>query len=307
MISILFSGQGSQQENMGGDFYEKYEFSKNYYDNLESDLKDLILKGDLETLSKTKNTQPALISYQTMVSELLKNENVKFDYTAGLSIGEYASLAHSNVISSNEAIEIAKIRGGLMEEIGEKLNSKMVAVIGMDKIDIENILSEVSNEKSKGEISNLNCPGQIVVSGETEAIERFIKLADDKARRIIPINTSGPFHTSYLKPVEEKLREVLSNFEFKEEEETKVVYNLLGRERKSDENPVEIMAKQVSNTVRFQESIEYQIEKGVDTFVEVGFGNVLKGFVRKIDKTKKVYVIDSVESYEKFLSEVKND
>ena len=306
MISILFSGQGSQQENMGGDFYEKYEFSKNYYDNLESDLKDLILKGDLENLSKTKNTQPALISYQTMVSELLKNENVKFDYTAGLSIGEYASLAHSNVISSNEAIEIAKIRGGLMEEIGEKLNSKMVAVIGMDKIDIENILSEVSNEKSKGEISNLNCPGQIVVSGETEAIERFIKLADDKARRIIPINTSGPFHTSYLKPVEEKLREVLSNFEFKEEE-TKVVYNLLGRERKSDENPVEIMAKQVSNTVRFQESIEYQIEKGVDTFVEVGFGNVLKGFVRKIDKTKKVYVIDSVESYEKFLSEVKND
>lgn len=306
MISILFSGQGSQQENMGGDFYEKYEFSKNYYDNLESDLKDLILKGDLENLSKTKNTQPALISYQTMVSELLKNENLNFDYTAGLSIGEYASLAHSNVISSNEAIEIAKIRGGLMEEIGEKLNSKMVAVIGMDKIDIENILSEVSNEKSKGEISNLNCPGQIVVSGETEAIERFIKLADDKARRIIPINTSGPFHTSYLKPVEEKLREVLSNFEFKEEE-TKVVYNLLGRERKSDENPVEIMAKQVSNTVRFQESIEYQIEKGVDTFVEVGFGNVLKGFVRKIDKTKKVYVIDSVESYEKFLSEVKND
>lgn len=306
MIGILFSGQGSQQVNMGGDFYNSISFSKEYYDDLDENLKDLILNGDLETISKTKNTQPTLIAFQTMISELLKKDGIDFDYTAGLSIGEYASLAYSGVLTSKDAIEIAFIRGQLMEEIGETLNSKMVAVLGMDKEPIEKYCKEASSGDSFVEISNLNCPGQIVVSGKEEAVEKFIKLAKNEARRIIPLNTSGPFHTSYLKPVEEKLVDILNDYEFKEEE-TKIVYNLLGREKKDEEDPIYIMSKQVSNTVRFQESIEYLINKGVETFVEVGFGNVLKGFVRKIDRSKKVYVIDTLESYKEFIKEVKND
>lgn len=305
MKAILFAGQGSQEEKMGEDFYLSDSFAKDYYDSLDRDLREKILKADLETISKTENTQPAMIAYQTMISEMFKLDGIEFDYTAGLSIGEYAALAHSGVISSKEAIEIAKIRGQMMADTGANLKSGMIAVLGMDGETLESYCIEVSEEDSKVEISNLNCPGQIVVSGDRVALDRLKVSIEDQARRLVELNTSGPFHTSYMIPVEEELRELFKRYDFKREE-VEIPYNFLGRPREDDEDVKEIMAKQVSHTVRFQECIEFLIDRGVDTFVEVGFGGVLRGFVRKINRKAKVYVIDSVESYEGFVKEVRN-
>lgn len=305
MKAILFAGQGSQQEKMGEDFYLSDSFAKDFYDKLDDDLKDIILNADLDTISKTENTQPAMIAYQTMISELFKEDGINFDYTAGLSIGEYASLAYSGVITSEEAIEIAKIRGKLMADVGANLNSGMIAVLGMDEETIEKYCVEVSDEDSRVEISNLNCPGQIVVSGDKEALDRLKISIEDQARRLVELNTSGPFHTTYMIQVEAELLDLFESYEFKEEQ-VEIAYNLVGRPREDDEDLKGIMARQVSHTVRFQECIEYLLERGVNTFVEVGFGGVLRGFVRKIDRNAKVYVIDSVENYENFVKEVKN-
>lgn len=306
MKAILFAGQGSQQEKMGKDFYLSDSFAKDYYDNLDEDLKEKILEADLETISQTENTQPAMIAYQTMISEMFKEDGVEFDYTAGLSIGEYAALAHSGVITSKEAIEIAKLRGQMMANEAKNLKSGMIAVLGMEMNELEKYCQEVSDGESRVEISNLNCPGQIVVSGDLEALNRLKISIEDKARRLVELNTSGPFHTTYMIPVEEELSKLFNDYEFKEEG-VEIPYNFLGRPREDDEETKEIMAKQVSHTVRFQECIEFLLERGVDTFVEVGFGGVLRGFVRKIDRNATVYVIDSVENYECFLKEVAND
>lgn len=306
MKAILFAGQGSQQEKMGEDFYLSDSFAKDYYDKLDEDLKNIIFESDMETISKTENTQPAMIAYQTMISEMFKEDGIVFDYTAGLSIGEYAALAHSEIITSEEAIEIAKIRGKLMAEVGAEINSGMIAVLGMDADVLEKYCQEVSDGESRVEISNLNCPGQIVVSGDIEALNRLKISIEDQARRLVELNTSGPFHTTYMIPVEEELSKLFDKYEFKNEN-VEIPYNFIGRPREDDEDIKEIMAKQVSHTVRFQECIEFLIERGVDTFVEVGFGGVLRGFIRKIDRKANVYVIDSIENYECFVKEVKND
>lgn len=306
MIGILFGGQGSQQIEMGKDFYENLEYSKNYYDSLDENLKNTILFGDLETLTETKNTQPALVAFQTMIGNLLKEENINIDATAGLSIGEYSSLAFADIITSKEAIEIATIRGKLMDEIGKEIKSKMVAILGGDIEIIKSHINKVNDKENFVEISNINCPGQIVVSGEESKIDEFVESIKDDVKRIIPLKTSGAFHTSYMNPVEDSLKNLFEDYEFKKENKI-IPFNYLGRPLKEDENIKEIMSKQVSNTVLFQESIEYLIDNGVDTFIEVGFGNVLKGFIKKIDRNKNVYVIDTLESYYNFIEEVKND
>lgn len=306
MKAILFAGQGSQQAGMGKDFYENFDAAKSFYNGLNStvDIKDMSFNADLETISKTNITQPTMIAYQVMVSELLKAAGVEFDYTCGLSIGEYAALAQAEIITPEEAIEIATKRGAWMQEVGEAMTSKMVAVMGVDKDVLEEHLNNASEEDSVVEISNLNCPGQIVVSGDIAAVERLEGSLQGVARRLIPLNTSGAFHTSYMKDVGNKLGELFKDIDFKEGK-TKVVYNYLGEELGN--NSIEdVMKYQVSHAVRFEECLEYMISQGVDTFVEVGFGGVLKGFIRKIDKTKTVYEINSVESLDSFLEEVKN-
>lgn len=307
MKAILFAGQGSQQAGMGADFYENFSAASDFYDNLNStvDIKEMSFNADLDAISKTNITQPVMIAYQVMVSELLKDEGVNFDYACGLSIGEYAALAHAGIITPEEAIEIATKRGAWMQEVGETMDSKMIAVMGVEKDVLEEHLKNTSRDDSKVEISNLNCPGQIVVSGDVNAVERLEEGLQGVARRIIPLNTSGAFHTSYMKDVENKLGELFTDMDFKEAD-TKVVFNYTGGEL-GDMDIKDAMKYQVSNAVRFEECLNYMISQGVDTFVEVGFGGVLKGFIRKIDKSKKVYEINSVESFESFIEEVKND
>lgn len=305
MKAIIFAGQGSQVEAMGQDFYETYPVAQAYYDDLGQDLRDMILQGDLETLSQTPNTQPALIGYQTMIIELFKEAGIDFDYTAGLSIGEYSALVQARVLKSQDAIEIAKVRGKLMDEAARDLDSKMLAIMGMGEEDLRVSTKEASRPGSLVEISNLNCPGQIVVSGEAEAVDRLEDLIKGQARRTVSLNTSGPFHTSYMEPVEKDLAKIFDSYDFKEEK-IPLAYNYTGDFRK-EEKIQDLMAKQVSSTVRFEDILKRLVDSGVKTFVEVGFGGVIKGFVRRVDKTLQVVQIDSVENFKTYISEVKND
>lgn len=166
-------------------------------------------------------------------------------------------------------------------------------------------MEKLSDDKNKVEIANLNCPGQIVISGEASKVEESIKeLKEAGARRAIPLNVSGPFHTSYMEPVAKELEEVFKEYDFYDEK-IPVVYNLLGSVR-NNEDIKTIMTKQVKSTVKFQESIEYMISQGVDTFIEIGFGDVIKGFLKKIDRKLKVYSINNIESIKAFEKEFKN-
>lgn len=306
-IGFLYGGQGSQQAGMGKDLYENYDYIKEFYDsiNLDFDIKDYSFNKDLEIISETKYTQPIMVSFQIAVTKILNNLGINPSFVAGLSIGEYSALVASGVLKDIDAIEIANIRGKSMTKASSGINTGMVAVMGLEKEKIENVLEKLSDDKNKVEIANLNCPGQIVISGEASKVEESIKeLKEAGARRAIPLNVSGPFHTSYMEPVAKELEEVFKEYDFYDEK-IPVVYNLLGSVR-NNEDIKTIMTKQVKSTVKFQESIEYMISQGVDTFIEIGFGDVIKGFLKKIDRKLKVYSINNIESIKAFEKEFKN-
>ena len=255
-IAFLYGGQGSQQAGMGKDLYEKYDYIKDFYDeiNISFDLKDYSFNKDLETISETKYTQPIMVAFQIAVTKILNENNIIPNYFAGLSIGEYSALAGAKVLKDYDAISIADFRGLAMTEASKGINTGMVAIMGLEKKIIDEILKNLNDGDKKVEIANLNCPGQIVISGEKSKVDEAVeKLKGAGARRAIPLNVSGPFHTSYMTEVSNKLQELFEKYEFSEEE-IPVVYNYLGNIRK-DENIKDLMIKQVSSTVRFQESI----------------------------------------------------
>lgn len=307
-IGFLYGGQGSQQENMGKDLYENYDYIKKFYDglNLNFDIRDYSFNKDLDTISETKYTQPIMVAFQIAVTKILKDMGIKPDYVAGLSLGEYSALVASGVLNDVEAVKIAEYRGNAMTEASSSFETGMIAVMGMELSKIEEVLNSINEEENRVEIANLNCPGQIVISGEASKIlEATERLKEAGARRIRPLNVSGPFHTTYMKDVSEKLESYFKEYDFKEEN-IPVVYNLLGTV-KNDGNIKEIMTKQVMSTVRFQDSIEYMVEQGVDTFIEIGFKDVLKGFVRKINRDLKVYGANDTETINALKEVIENE
>lgn len=298
-LGIIYAGQGSQVVGMGQSFYPNAIFDQN------KDLTELCFNGPLEKLSYTPHTQPCMVMIATIITDLLKEQGIIPDYTAGLSLGEYSALYCAEVLTRNDVIEIARFRGKVMQEAVEGLESEMIAVLGME----EKILKELCQEASSlgvVSISNYNCPGQLVVAGEKEAVEKVKELAlENKARRVISLNTSGPFHTVLLKKASLALKEKFKEMTF-HEMKVPVVFNTLGHELDNETIP-EILEKQVMSPVYFEKSIRYMIDQGVDTIIEVGPGKVLSGFVRKIDKSIKLYQIEDKESLEKTIKALKGD
>lgn len=296
-IGFLYGGQGSQQEKMGKDIYESYGYIKDFYNNLNLNfnIMDFSFNKNIDIISKTEYTQPIMVAFQIAITKVLITKNIIPIFLAGLSIGEYSALVAAGVLKDIDAVKIAEFRGREMSKASENIETGMLAVIGLSLAEIEKTLKLENDNVNKVEISNLNCPGQIVISGEKNKLEKISKLLKEKgARKIIALNVSGPFHTSYMKPVSKKLESYFLNYNFNDEK-TPIVYNLLGK-TKGVENIKDIMTKQVMSTVKFQESIEFMINKGVDTFIEIGFGNVLKGFVKKVDKNIKVYTVNNLET-----------
>ena len=307
-IGFVYAGQGSQVVGMGKSFYDNYQVARDVFDNidLDIDIKKLCFEGPLEELSKTSNTQPCMVAVAVVATKLLKENGVVPDYVAGLSLGEYSALNASGVLDDQMAINLVRFRGQAMERAAIGIESKMIAIIGLDRELLNEAVDEASN-LGVVSIANYNCPGQLVIGGEANAVIKASELAVEKgARRAIPLNTSGPFHTRLLVPASLELKEKFASVEFKEMK-IPVVFNSSAKELEADESVDKMLEKQVMSSVYFEDSVRYMIANGVDTIIEIGPGKVLSGFIRKIDKTIKTYQVEDQASLEKTLAGLKGE
>ncbi len=307
-IGFVYAGQGSQVVGMGKSFYDNYQVARDVFDNIDVDIdiKKLCFEGPLEELSKTSNTQPCMVAVAVVATKLLKENGVVPDYVAGLSLGEYSALNASGVLDDQMAINLVHFRGQAMERAAIGIESKMIAIIGLDRELLNEAVDEASN-LGVVSIANYNCPGQLVIGGEANAVIKASELALEKgARRAIPLNTSGPFHTRLLVPASLELKEKFASVEFKEMK-IPVVFNSSAKELEADESVAKMLEKQVMSSVYFEDSVRYMIANGVDTIIEIGPGKVLSGFIRKIDKTIKTYQVEDQTSLEKTLAGLKGE
>lgn len=307
-IGFIYAGQGSQVVGMGQSFYEHYETARKIMDDihLDFDVKDLCFNGPLETLSQTQYTQPCMVACAIMATELLKENGIEPAMSAGLSLGEYSALYSAGVFDVETALELVRFRGQAMEEATKGIESKMVAVLGLDRETLQKCVNEAS-DLGVVEIANYNCPGQLVIGGETKAVDKAAQLAlENKAKRALPLNTSGPFHTSLL----EKASMALEN-KFKEvtfhDMRLPVIFNSTAKPLQEGKTIAEMLTRQVKSSVYFEDSIRYMLSEGIDTFIEIGPGKVLSGFIKKIDKTIKCHQVQDQESLEKTLKELKGE
>lgn len=310
-IGYIFPGQGTQVIGMGKDIYEKYEEAKQVYkkidEALNENIEELTYDKTQEELNQTKNTQIAIYSMSVAILEILNNAGIKPKATAGLSLGEYSALACAKALSIEDGAKIVRTRGTLMQDLAPKGDWAMAAIIGLEDDKVE----EACNKVEKGFVRavNYNCPGQVVVSGEKEAVLQAMEIAKELgARKAIELKTSGPFHTEKLKEASEALRKELEKVQFRECK-IPVIKNLDGTPYTKNDNKVEILANHVINPVKFRKSIETMIEMGIDTFVEIGPGKTLSGFVKKVAKEKNIELnvlnIENVETLENVLEVLK--
>ena len=298
-IAFLFAGQGSQAVGMGQDFYNKYETVKNIYDKFP-EIRDLCFNGPLELLNQTEYAQKAMLLTSYALASLAKENGIVPEYVCGLSLGEYSALAFSNVWNINDSIEIIKNRGRIMQNALPLGTTKMAAVIGMDR---EKILEIIKGVDGICEIANYNCTGQIVITGDNKGVDCAMPLLSEAgAKRVIPLNVSGAFHSSLLIPASKELRKVLDQYS-PSNPEYKVIYNVSGKEENDSIN--DLLERQICHSVYFEDTLKYLKNKGVDTFIEVGPGKTLSGFFRKTLTDVKCYAVTDVESLNKVLEELK--
>ena len=303
-IGFLYAGQGAHYVGMGKDFYDAYPVFKETFDNnsAEVDVKKICFEGPDEELNLTANTQPCMVAFAVGVTKVLAEMGIKPDMAAGLSLGEYSALYAAGVFTEEQVIPLVAFRGQAMTEAAEGRQTKMIAVIGMEKDAVKEGCKRVAEEfEGTGlvaEPANFNCPGQITVSGDAEAIDRAAEVLKEMgAKRCLPVKVSGPFHTSLMKPAGDKLRARFASENFGDMQ-IPVVFNSLGKAKEDDKTVAEILEEQVQSSVYFDDSIRYMVEQGVELFVEIGPGNTLSKFVQKTVDVPCIKV-DKVEDLEK--------
>lgn len=297
--AVIFPGQGAQYVGMAKDFYDSFEDSKKVFDEAD-DVLDIELKKicfeENDDVNKTEYTQPAMVAAEVAIYEHLKNAGLKADVFAGLSLGEYSALVAAGAMTLADGIKTVRRRGILMQNEVPLGMGGMAAVIAMDADKIAEICE---NTPGKVQIANYNCPGQIVISGEAEAVKAAsAALAEAGAKRVIPLNVSGPFHSQMLVPAGEKLYDFLQGVDVAEG--FAPYYCNADAEEITDAAKVkELLKRQVYSSVRWQQTIENMIADGVDTFIEVGPGKTLTGFMKKINREVKSINIATVDDLAK--------
>lgn len=302
-IAFMFPGQGAQKAGMGKDFYEQSETARNVIDKatelLDIDMKALCFEEN-DKLNQTEYTQAALVTVCLAMEHVLRERGLKADVTAGLSLGEYCAIASAGGMSTEDAITTVRKRGILMQNAVPGGKGSMAAVLGLTGDVIEKAIEEIDGVS----VANYNCPGQIVITGWKESVEKASEaLKEAGAKRVLPLNVSGPFHSPMLTEAGEELGKVLENVELSPLEIPYVTNVTAGYVTDINETK-DLLARQVASSVRWQQSVENMIADGVDTFVEIGPGRTLAGFMRKISRDVKVYNVASWEDVDKVVNEL---
>lgn len=297
-VAFIFPGQGAQATGMGKDFYDNVSASREVFDKatqlLGLDMPALCFEEN-DKLDITEYTQAALLTASVAMLAALEEKGIVPDVCAGLSLGEYCALVASKVMSFEDAVKTVRQRGILMQEAVPVGEGGMSAVIGLDGAVIEKVCEGIEGVQ----VANFNCPGQIVITGKLESVEKANEqLKEAGARRCIMLNVSGPFHSYMLQEAGKKLGKVLEDVQLNDFT-IPYVTNVTAEYVRDTSSIKELLQKQISSSVRWQQSVEKMIAQGVDTFVEIGPGKTLAGFMKKIDKTMTVYNIEKLEDVDK--------
>lgn len=303
-IAFIFSGQGAQAIGMGKELAENFECADKAFceasEALGFDVKDMIWNGDAETLMITENTQPAIVTMSVAALRVLEEKGVKADVVAGLSLGEYTAHIASGSMKFADAVKLVKKRGKYMQEEVPVGKGAMAAIIALSAEEVIECCKKAS-EVGICEPANFNCPGQIAVSGEVMAVDKCCEIAKEMgAKRAVKLAVSAPFHCSMLTGAGEKLAKELENVELSEMN-IPVITNVTADTVVSKDDIKPLLIKQVSSSVKWEESVRKMLADGVDTFIEVGPGKALSGFVKKIDKTVNIYNVEDINSLNKTL------
>ena len=306
--AFIYPGQGAQKAGMGADFYERSETARAIFDQagekLGLDMKALCFEEN-EKLDLTEYTQAALVTTCLAMTRVAKERGLKPDITAGLSLGEYSAIAAAGGMDDLDAVRLVRKRGILMQNTVPAGEGGMCAVMGMEASKIEEVLEEMDGEEAGNvTVANYNCPGQIVITGKTSAVEAAAeRLKAAGAKRAMMLNVSGPFHSPLLMPAGEELARELETVTFYPLD-IPYVTNVTAEKVEDIGVTRELLTKQVSSPVRWMQSMEAMIREGVDIFVEIGPGKTLAGFMKKISRDVKVYNIAVWEDVEKVAQEL---
>lgn len=310
-IAFVFPGQGSQKIGMGLDVAEKYPEAAAIFEaadkRLGFSLSELIQEGPIEKLTKSENAQPALVTTSTAILRVLEAHAIKADYVAGHSLGEYSALVAGGYLKAEDAIYLVNKRGQLMEAAVPNGQGAMAAILGLDRETLMSVTEEVTADGDDVQLANLNCPGQIVISGSVAGVEKASELAKEKgAKRAMPLAVSGPFHSTLMKPASEAFVPVLQEVTI-QDGAIPVVANSNAEATTSGDTVAKNLIEQIYSPVLWEDTVRYLISQGVDTFVEIGAGKVLAGLIKKIDRGVTVLSAGDVASVETVIETLKGE
>jgi [acyl-carrier-protein] S-malonyltransferase len=299
-IAFVFPGQGSQTVGMGRDAAEQNERARRIFEladeTLGFSLSRIIFEGPQDQLTLTTNAQPALLTTSIALLQGVMEAGIRPEYTAGHSLGEYSALVASGAIDFQEAVFAVRKRGEYMEEAVPGGEGTMAAVLGMDRNLLDGICKQVTKAGDSVELANMNCPGQIVISGTVAGVQKAGELAKEKgAKRVLPLQVSGPFHSILMKPAAEKFKSVLDGIRVKDAD-IPVIANVTASPATDARDIRRKLIEQLYSPVLWEDTVEKLLELGVDTFVEIGPGKVLSGLIRKVDRNATTLSVQDPES-----------
>ncbi len=298
--AFLFPGQGSQAVGMGKSLAESHPNIKAIFDRADEKLNDqlseLIFEGPQEELTLTINAQPALLTTSIAVLEFFRQSGIEPDYLAGHSLGEYTALVAAGALTFEEGVYLVRKRGEFMEKAVPNGEGTMAAILGLDRDRLKEVTDEVTASGFSVQLANLNCPGQIVISGTAKGVELASAQAKQAgAKRALPLVVSGPFHSSLMKPAAGQLKEELDKINMKDTQKP-VIANVTAEPMQDAGEIKEKLIEQLYSPVLWEDSVQKMVELGVDTFIEIGPGKVLSGLVKKISREAKTYSVSDEET-----------